>query len=270
MIELKKLPNGFEVVEVQNSHATAGIALQGAHIFSFVAHGKSELLWISKASTFEHGKAIRGGIPICWPWFGFAEDKTLPQHGFARTTLWEFEGSQDDEKLFFKLTTDELTAKLTIVITDKLTLKLTTTNKSSQAFRLSQAFHTYFAITEITNISISGLDKKEYIDALDWERKTQNGDIKFDKEVDRVYLGVDNGVSLHDENRTINITNDGSSSAVVWNPWIEKTKRMGNMLDDDYKEFVCIESANAFDDTRVLKSGESHKLTAVIALGETI
>jgi glucose-6-phosphate 1-epimerase len=269
VVSFVKLDNGFEVIEVANSLSTAKIALQGAHIFSFKPRTKDELLWVSKASAFEHGIAIRGGIPICWPWFGFADDKTLPQHGFARTVLWEFEGSQDDEKLFFKLTTDGLAAKLTITITDKLTLELTTTNKSDKDFTLSQAFHTYFAITEITDISVSGLDKKEYIDALSWQRKTQNGDIEFDQEVDRVYLGVDGNIRLHDKNRTINITNDGSSSAIVWNPWIEKTKRMSNMLEDDYKEFVCIESANAFDDARVLKAGESHTLGVVLEVDTT-
>ena len=115
MIVHKKLTNGFEYIEVKNEAAEAKAALQGAHLFHYARAGEEPILWLSEASDFELGKAIRGGVPVCWPWFGFNEDKSLPQHGFARTSLWEFVGS------------DEVDARTTV-----LTLRLTHDEKMFQ------------------------------------------------------------------------------------------------------------------------------------------
>ncbi|MDK9692792.1 MAG: D-hexose-6-phosphate mutarotase [Sulfurimonas sp.] len=275
MIVHKKLTNGFEYIEVKNEAAEAKVALQGAHLFHYERAGEEPILWLSEASDFELGKAIRGGVPICWPWFGFNEDKSLPQHGFARTSLWEFVGSDEvDVKttvLTLRLTHDEKTfqiwhykflLELKITISDKLSMELKTTNLDDSAFKISQALHTYFSVSHISETAIKGLDKKPYLDALTWKKELQEGDITFNQEVDRVYQEVDGEIVLGDKNRTIHIKNDGSSSVVVWNPWIEKTLRMSAMKEDAYKYFVCIESANAFDNARILEPQESHTLVA--------
>ncbi|MDQ1299273.1 MAG: glucose-6-phosphate 1-epimerase, partial [Campylobacterota bacterium] len=137
-------------------------------------------------------------------------------------------------------------------------------NLDDKSFKISQALHTYFSVSHISEVAIKGLDKKPYLDALTWKNETQNGDITFNQEVDRVYQEVDDEIVLSDKNRTLHIKNDGSSSVVVWNPWIEKTSRMSAMREDAYKQMLCIESANAFDDARVLEPQSSYTLKAVI------
>lgn len=277
MIVHKKLTNGFEYIEVKNEAAEAKVALQGAHLFHYARAGEEPILWLSEASDFEAGKAIRGGVPVCWPWFGFNEDKTLPQHGFARTSSWEFVGSDEvDAKttvLTLRLTHDEKTLQiwhykflleLKITISDKLSMELKTTNLDDKSFKISQALHTYFSVSHISEVAIKGLGKKPYLDALTWKKEIQNGDITFNQEVDRVYQEVDGEIVLSDKNRTLHIKNDGSSSVVVWNPWIEKTLRMSGMKPNAYESMVCIESANAFEDARVLQPREVHILRAII------
>ncbi len=273
MIKHKKFPNGFEYIEVENSSAKAKIALQGAHLFEYAKKDEESFLWLSDISDFEQGKSIRGGVPICWPWFGVNQDKNLPQHGFARTSMWEFVCRDEiDEKttsLTLKLTYNDETLKmwpykfkleLHVIISDELILELKTTNIDDKEFEITQALHTYFAVSHISHVNIKGLDKKPYLDALTYKKEAQKGDITFTQEVDRVYQEVDSEVLLLDKNRTISIKNEGSSSVVVWNPWIDKCKRMSAMKDDDYKAMVCIESANAFDDARVIKPNKSHVL----------
>ncbi len=253
------------------------MALQGAHLFHYARAGEEPILWLSEESDFELGKAIRGGVPVCWPWFGFNEDKSLPQHGFARTSLWEFVGGDEvDAKttvLTLRLTHDEKTLQiwhykflleLKITISDKLMLELKTTNLDDKSFKISQALHTYFSVSHISEVAIKGLDKKLYLDALTWKMEIQNGDITFEQEVDRVYQNVEGEIVLSDKKREVYIKNSGSSSVVVWNPWIEKTLRMSGMKPNAYENMLCIESANAFDDARVLKPQEEHILGAVI------
>lgn len=277
MITHKKLQNGFEYIEVKNSCAEAKIALQGAHLFHYARAAEEPILWLSEISDFEIGKAIRGGIPICWPWFGFNSDKSLPQHGFARTSMWELISSNEPDGqttiLTFKLAYNEKTLQmwsykfeleLQIVLSKSLTLDLKTTNIDEKSFKISQALHTYFSISNILDATVKGLDKKPYLDALTWKDELQDGDITFNQETDRVYQEVDDRITLVDKNREIYIKNRGSSSVVVWNPWVEKTKRMSAMKEDAYKHMLCLESANAFDDARVIEPLKSHTLKATI------
>lgn len=270
MITQKKRANGFASIYVKNSVAQAEIALQGAHIFSYKT--QKDLLWLSETSAFEQGTAIRGGIPLCWPAFG-TNNPHLPQHGFARTMLFELlhteEPQADTSILTLRLSDNKQThtlwdycfeLTLRITISDTLKLELTTTNKDTKAFTLTQALHTYFAISDIQNIHIEGLEEKPYLDALTQTHKVQEGAIAFHQEFDAVYQNVDKTISLQDTNRTTHITTQGSASCVVWNPWIEKCSKMSGMQSDAYKEFVCIESANAYDDFKILQPKESHTL----------
>lgn len=277
MVELKQLDNGFKYVEITNSKATAKIALQGAHIFHYARVDEEPILWLSDESDFVDGKAIRGGVPICWPSFGM-NNPELQQHGFARTAIFKVEGyretSEDKTEIIFKLTHSKkslriwdykFSLRLYVTITDKLSMELTTTNIDTQNFKITQALHSYFDVSDIADVTINGLDKKPYLDALTNERFTQDGTISFTQEVDRVYQEVDSEVTLSDNNRTIQIENDGSSSVVVWNPWIEKCKGMSAMSDEAYREFVCIESANAYEDYQIISPMESHTLKATIS-----
>ena len=276
MVAIKELENGFEYIEIKNDSACGNIALQGAHIFHFARNNEEPLLWLSKTSDFKIGTAIRGGVPICWPSFG-VNNPDLPQHGFARLGMWKLKNSQDIDANTTQITlvlndTQEslgmwnykFELALKITISDKLTMELTTTNLDEKPFKITQALHTYFQISNISNIAIKGLSDKPYLDALTNKECKQNGDIIFTKEVDSVYQEVDGEILLADKNRTITIQNEGSSSVVVWNPWIQKCKRMSGMENDAYKEFVCIESANAYDDFKILLPHTKHTLKAVI------
>ncbi|MCD6191336.1 MAG: D-hexose-6-phosphate mutarotase, partial [Sulfurimonas sp.] len=135
----------------------------------------------------------------------------------------------------------------------------------NKEFKLTQALHSYFKLSDISNAVVKGLDNKPCFDALTNKTNIQNGDITFNQEFDKVFQRVDSELILQDKEKTISINNEGSSSIVVWNPWIEKCKRMSAMKDDAYKEFVCIESANAFEDFVILKSNQSHTLKVTIA-----
>jgi len=276
MYKIKKKENGFEYLEIQNDSAFAKIALQGAHIFHYKHKDEKPLLWLSELSDFEIGKAIRGGVPICWPRFG-SLDKTLPQHGFARTSMFELinieELDSKTTKVILKLQDSIQSYKIwpfkfelnfTVIISDKLEMILETKNIDDKDFEITQALHSYFNISNISDVTIDGLDKKYYFDALDEKNKFQNGVVKFDSEIDRVYQKVDGQITLWDKNRKIYINNEGSKSAVIWNPWRDKCKKMSGMKDEAYKNFVCIESANAFEDIRLIKVNRSHTLKATI------
>jgi len=265
-----------EIIEINNAVASAKIALQGAHIFHYARHGEEPILWLSDTSDFEYGKAIRGGVPICWPSFGM-NNPDLPQHGFARTAKFlhveTAEIDKDTTEVTLKLTHSKETLalwayqfslELKVTVSDSLTMELTTTNLDTKSFKLTQALHSYFNISDILHVEINGLDKKPYLDALTSKQCLQNGAISFNQEVDRVYQEVDSSIYLKDRNRTISIKNEGSSSCVVWNPWIEKCSRMSGMRDDAYKEFVCIETANAFEDFVILETDKSHSLKVKI------
>lgn len=277
MTEFKKLDNGFEYVEINNKSASAKIALQGAHLFHYERKGEKPLLWLSETSDFELGCAIRGGVPICWPSFGM-NNPDLPQHGFARIVMWKLMDSKEvDEKTtqvsFLLQDTPKSIGmwnykfhlELKVSIGEKLSLELTTTNTDDKPFKITQALHTYFNVSHISDALVKGLSKKSYFDAVTNKQCKEDGDITFNKETDRVYQEVENEISVTDKNRTISIKNEGSSSVVVWNPWIEKCKRMSAMSDESYKEFVCIESANAYEDFKVIEPKKSHILKAVIS-----
>lgn len=276
MTELKMLSNEIEYIEIKNENATAKIALQGAHVFEYKRSGEDDLLWLSEVSDFERGKAIRGGVPICWPSFG-ANNPELPQHGFARTSLFELISSSEidtkttEVELRLRHTQESLKVwnykfdlLLKVTITDKLMMELKTINTDEKEFKLTQAFHSYFKVSDISNAVVKGLDKKLCFDTLTNRNFVQEGDIIFNQEFDKVYQKVDNEIILNDKEKTIHIENEGSSSIVVWNPWIDKCKRMSAMKNEAYKEFVCIESANAFEDFKVIKPKESHTLKAII------
>ncbi|MBU1668432.1 D-hexose-6-phosphate mutarotase [bacterium] len=278
MILHKELNNGFKYIEVKNAYAEAKIALQGAHIFHYQVQEKAALLWVSEKAFFEKGKAIRGGIPICFPWFGLNKnDATLPQHGFARTAEWRVvieeelnEGTthvqlqlkQNEERL--KLWAYHFDVRLDVVVDSKLSITLSVTNTDTKAFELSTALHSYFTISAIKNVVIRGLEKRRYYDSLLKETCVQEGTVVINEEVDRVYFDTTETVLLEDEKRTIAINQEGSNSMVLWNPWIEKSKQMADMTDDGYQTMVCLETANALEDTRMVQPNETHILKAVI------
>ena len=260
-------------IEVENSVASAKIALQGAHIFDYTLKGKGSVLFLSDTSAFKEGKAIRGGIPICWPWFGTnEEDSSLPNHGFARTSVWKhvttkqlgerlskvtlsLESTQETFALWphaFKLTLD-------VYVGDELRLELTSQNVGTKPFTISSALHTYLAIDDISKTKVYGLEGKSYFDKTQNAFAVQEGDIDFSKEVDRIYKGVDTDVIVKNINLEHNVHTEGTETIVVWNPAEELASNMADLAN--HTQMLCVESANVLDDTVTLEAGESHTLT---------
>jgi D-hexose-6-phosphate mutarotase len=281
------------LIEIHNKHASATISLQGAHLLSWQpTNEKQSIIWLSEDATFAKGKSIRGGIPICWPWFGAHPTHTdYPAHGFARTTLWQIVSATPltkplktgETQITFKLelpianngeldntintiTINEMWPQPTVVeyrltIGRTLILELTTTNHSDQDITLGQALHTYFAVDDITHTTVEGLDGKTYLDKpQNFARKTQTGPVTFSGEVDRIYLNTPGSVVINDSKRKITISKQGSRSTVVWNPWEAVAEKMGDLGKDGYQKMLCVESANAAEDVVTIQPGNSHTL----------
>lgn len=267
MVALKSFANGFKYIEIENSAAHAKIALQGAHVFEYISN-EHALLWLSETSKFEEGTAIRGGIPICWPRFGNL-DKSLPQHGFARIFLFELivvkEINECLTQVHLQLKSSatskkiwdyDFTLDIVFDISETLSISMTTTNDDVKEFLLTQAFHTYFKVENIESVSIEGLEGVEFLDTLRDTKSVETKALHIDAETDRVYLGVEKDIRLREGDSELLIHAENSHSAIVWNPWREKCSKMSAMPPEAYQKFVCIESANAFDDFRVLKPNE--------------
>ncbi len=279
MITHKQFDNGFKYIEIQNKQAEAKIALQGAHLFHYKVKDKPSLLWLSDRAYFEEGKAIRGGIPVCFPWFGKNKhDPSLPQHGFARTQLWtvvleeETDESTTHIQLQLKPNAYTLTqweylfdVTLDITIGHTLSIALNVSNTGTKPFEISTALHTYFSVSDIDNVSIKGLDNRAYYDALEEKTSIQHGDLFIQEEVDRVYSNPSETIILLDGDVKINLQQEGSNSLVVWNPWIEKSKQMADMTEDGYRTMVCLETSNAREDARVLEPNASHVMRAIVS-----
>jgi len=228
------------------------------------------------------GKAIRGGVPVIFPWFGPRSDgQPGPQHGFTRTMPWEVEASRlrDDGKveLTLALGPNETTRALgysafhvrfRLIVGAELELELETRNDDAQPLVFENALHSYFAIGDIHQVSVAGLEGTTYIDKTDgFKRKTQPDEpVRLTKETDQVHLNSRSTCTVDDPrwNRRIVIEKTGSDSTVVWNPWSDKTKGMADMAPEEWKEMICVETANAADNVIRLAPGGLHKLTALI------
>lgn len=268
---------GMPTAEIANEQATATIALQGAHLTRFVPRGAKPVAWLSPAAKFAPGKSVRGGVPVCWPWFGPHEThKEFPAHGFARMVPWEVVASQalsgDITRLRFRLLETETTRAqwphpsevyLNMNIGANLEMELVTRNTGSAAFTLGTALHTYFAVGDVRHVRVHGLDGLPYIDKVDaFKRKQQHGAVQIDGEVDRIYLdsSADCVIEDPDYRRRIRIRKSGSRSTVVWNPGKDKAEQMGDLGPDGYLHMLCVESANAADDVVQVAPGAEHRL----------
>ena len=284
LLRFKFGEGNIPVVEIQNDQASAIISLQGAHILRWKPHSSDEVIWLSEEATFASGKSVRGGIPICWPWFGAHEsDDSYPAHGFARTVLWQVSESKilsaGETQITFRLVTNEVEAshfkqsikemwplntiaEYRVTISEKLSLQLTTFNHSDETMTIGQALHTYFKVDDVSKTHIDGLDEKSYLDKTDnFKTKVQNGAVTVSAEVDRIYLNTADAVTIDDGKRKISIKQKGSLSTVVWNPWKEVANKMGDLGEEGYLKMLCVETANAADDVVNIKAGQSHTLT---------
>lgn len=279
-VTFKEGPNGFPIALITTPDATAAITPYGAHLLSCRFHSDNEeLLFLSDNAIFSEGTPIRGGVPICWPWFGPDPQKQgRSDHGFARTAMWRIVSSKltptkecvmifdlTDTPESFALWPHHFRLSLTLTVGKILTLELTTQNRGDTPFELTQALHTYFRVGAIADTRISGLEGFSYSDKTDHGRqKFQENAIAIEEETDRVYPFEGEEIVLHDNarRRTIRIGSEGSHSAVIWNPWIRVCEQKADLSAEDYQTMVCIETANAGMDIITLHPGESHTLKA--------
>ena len=272
-------PGGLPVIEIRNRFATARLCVHGAHVLSFCPKEGADLLFLSEQAVFQPGKAIRGGVPVCWPWFGpDPQGLGRPAHGFVRTRLWDLRrteslaGGETLVELGLRDSSDTraiwphgFDLSLTVIVGRSLFLSLTTRNTGDSAFQLTQALHSYFAVADIAQVRVTGLDGCAYVDKAQGAggaRKVQSGDVGVDAEVDRVYAGVPDVLGIVDAAmpRRIRLTAGGSRTAVVWNPWAEIAAGMADLPDDAYRRFICVETANAGDEVLTLAPGDSRTL----------
>lgn len=253
------------------------VALKGAQVLTWQCPALGELLWCSPAARLNDDRPMRGGIPICWPWFGpHPRDPGLPAHGVARTALWTvIETAGEAEHAHAALSFSPLaghgaglTARLDIRLAATLRLSLTTRNASAETVLLTAALHTYLAVGDIASVSVDGVGDVPFIDKVaQGARRQESGALAIDREIDRIY-STGGPITVLDRNarRRLSVSSRGSSAAtVVWNPWIEKAQRLGDMPPEHYRRMLCVETAHAGEDARILKPGETVCLETEIA-----
>ncbi|WP_372966435.1 D-hexose-6-phosphate mutarotase [Marinobacter sp.] len=276
----------LEALEVHHPLFQATIFLQGAHLTQFATKGENNWLWLSDQARFQPGRSIRGGIPVCWPWFGDparnppairSRINAPTAHGFARTALWHLEDVREDKhevEISLSINANEdfadywdgrALALITFNFSSKgCQIALTTTNLSKKPLAFSQALHTYLPTSNITHTRILGLGDSQYIDTLQgWEYFNQEGPVYFDSETDRIYQTGEPLIVVTPAAKT-KLTSVGSDSTVVWNPGAEKSRRLSDFPDSGWKKMLCVETANAAADYRVLNEGQSHTLGVLI------
>jgi D-hexose-6-phosphate mutarotase len=249
---------------------------------AFQPKGEEPVLWLSRDAMYAEGKAIRGGIPLCWPWFGGHPSGKLQAHGFVRNRFWQLESveqlangstrlimSTSDDAVSRALWDHRFRLSLTVVVGNDLSLALEMQNLGAAACTVTAALHSYFNVADISKVDILGLEGLGYIDQLrNNQRLMQSGPIRFDGEIDRIYCPASADELLHDTllKRKIRLRKTGSRSTVIWNPWITKANSMGDLEQGGYRHMVCIETSNAADDIVQLAPNMSHELGVVISV----
>jgi glucose-6-phosphate 1-epimerase len=262
---------GLTQLSITSDAANATLYPHGGHVTHFQTRSGEPLLWVSAASRFAAGQAIRGGVPIVFPWFGARQgDPDAPAHGLVRTAPWAVTAvaQLDDGRVRVALHIDVAQFRVVYQVTvgHQLGLEMTVTNTSRQEASFEQALHTYLAVGDVRQIRVGGLQGATFIDKVDaFQRKTQPREpVTFAGEVDSVYLDTEATVRVEDPlwGRTVVVEKTGSQSTVVWNPWIAKSKKMSDFGDDEWPGMVCIETANVADNTIRLAPGAEATMCA--------
>jgi glucose-6-phosphate 1-epimerase len=275
---------GMPKVRITSPEAMGEMYLHGAHVTSWKPAGKEEVLFLSSQSRWEHGHAIRGGVPICFPWFGGkADDPKAPAHGFVRTKEWQLESiaqvggavtvsmfteSNDETKRWWP---GEFRLVHRATFGSELSLELVVTNTGRTSLRFEEALHAYHRVGKIEKTRVRGLDRVSYLDKTDSNRKKlQQGEIVIVSETDRVYLNTRDAIELEDPvlRRRTRVTKENSRTTVVWNPWVQKAHSLSDLADDEWLQMICIESSNVSDFAVDLASGRQHIMKALVTVAD--
>ncbi len=273
---------GLRRLAIRTPQADAEIYLHGAHVTHFQPRGQKPVLFMSGKSWFEPGKPIRGGVPICFPWFGARQDgQPGPAHGFARLMEWELvsaeQASDGIVEVRLRLVSSDATRALwpgefeveyRVRISTTLGLELRVKNTGNQPLRIEEALHTYLAVGDARQVSIEGLAGASYFTAVGTPRTETEGaaPIPIIAETDRVYLGTQATCVAHDPawQRRLVVEKTGSNATVVWNPWIAKAKAMPDFGDDEWPSMLCIETCNVRQNAVTIAPGQSQAMGAIV------
>lgn len=269
-VEMFQGNGGLTAVRIRADGGSAEIYTHGAHVTDFRQSSGPPLLFMSRESAFASDKPIRGGVPLIFPWFGPREG--LPMHGHARLDEWEWIDSRllDDGavSVSFRLpAAGEAEVAYTVTVGSALRLEMTVINRGASSMTFENCLHTYFQIGDIRQVALRGLLGSRYRDQLTGEELTEAGQaIRFTGETDRVYQDVAPFLEIEDPalDRLVRVRKSGSRSTVVWNPWIEKSRRMPDFGDEEYPNMLCVESGNVRGDAVNLAPGDTSTLAVTI------
>jgi len=273
-VRLTKGPGGLERFEISTPLSEAHVYLHGAHVEHFQAAGQAPLLFASSRSYHEAGRPIRGGVPIIFPWFsGSGPRPDAPAHGLVRTRLWNVrsveEGDDGSVEFVFAFQPDEALARewgggwaleYRVHLSGRLRLSLTIRNTGEQPLACDDALHTYFAVSDVRNVELFGLEGKEYLTVIEDRPRKREGaaPIRFTGETDRIYLDAPGPCRIVDNNRVIHIEKEGARSTVVWNPWIAKSKTLADFDADEWPRLLCVETGNIAENRLLIPPGSAH------------
>jgi glucose-6-phosphate 1-epimerase len=275
---------GLQKVCIASPGAVGEMYLHGAHITSWKPTGREEVLFLSSQSRWEQEHAIRGGVPICFPWFGGkADDPKAPAHGFVRTKVWQLDSiAQIGEGVAVSMFTesDEDTKRwwpadfrgvYRVTFASELRLELVVTNTGKTSLRFEEALHAYHRVGDVLNTRVGGLDTVHYIDKTDSDRKKiQHGEIAIVSETDRVYLNTSDAIEMEDPvlRRRTHVAKENSRTTVVWNPWVRKAHSLTDFADDEWMQMICLETSNVSDFAVDLAPGQTHKMKALVRVDD--
>ncbi len=283
IVELVPGNGGLAKVRVTVPAASGEVYLQGAQVMSWRPAGFKEVIFVSERSHWEDGRAIRGGIPVCFPWFrGKTDDPKAPAHGVVRTRAWTLQSitAEGDGSVTVVCLTesDESTQRwwphdfrLThrISMGETLRMELTATNIGSNAFRFEEALHTYFRVGDVERVEVRGLKGVAYLDNMDGNReKVESRELTVSGPIDNAYLDATGPAEIVDpiEGRKLLTQKENSATTVVWNPGEEGAGRLADLGDQEWHPMICVEGANILGAAISLGPGESHTMRVTLSL----
>ena len=259
----------------------AHVHLYGAHVTHYQPRDQRPVLFLSEKSYFTHGRPIRGGVPIIFPWFGpRASDPQAPMHGFARIREWDVDSianrgetvtatlslSSSDET--HALWPHDFRLRYIITVGPELDLTLELTNPLADSLTFEQALHTYFAVADVRQVRGSGLSGAAYLDKnRDMQKLIDSDDqLAVTESTDRVYLATKAKCTINDPagGRRITVDKEGSDTTVVWNPWSNPAKPFPDLSPEEWERFICVETCNVKDYAVTLAAEAIHTMRAII------
>ena len=273
---------GIPKVRITTPRCNGEMHLHGAQVTSWEPAGAEEVIFLSRQARWEEGKAFRGGIPICFPWFrAKADDSLAPAHGVVRTKIWTLESvEQNAGGITVSMSTQsdpdtrrwwpaDFRVLNRVTFGSELRLELTVSNTGSKPFRFEEALHTYYRVGDVRRVRVRGLDGVTFLDNTDSnKKKKQNGDVVISSPTDNAYMNSQNPLQLIDPvlSRSIQVTKRNSDSTVIWNPWAEGARALSDLGDDEWHDMVCVEGSNILGNAVELAPSANHKITVAMTV----